>query len=129
MSQITLNGSIALTKLKSARVKSKKGNDCIMIPIEENLIEDVDGALYLPVRIVYKETQDERGSNGFIAKNIGTKHYKEASQEQRDAWKNEREFYTPILGNIKNFNQQSQDDASGVVKDEPATDNTNDLPF
>lgn len=43
--QKVLSGSLALTKLKSAIITTKKGAKCILIPISENFLTEKDGAV------------------------------------------------------------------------------------
>ena len=130
MSDKTLSGSIALTKLIHVKIKSKKGADCLMIPIEANLLEtDANGGVYIPVRVITKDQQDQYGQNGFIAKSIGSKHYKAADQAQRDKWKADGKEITPILGSIKDFTGGGSQDASSGAAAEGTFTEDDDLPF
>lgn len=45
MSDKRLSGSIALTKLESAIITTKKGNKAILIPIDSNYLTEKDGAV------------------------------------------------------------------------------------
>ena len=136
MSKKTLSGSIALTKLKHVRMNGKgKGGKVIpgiFIPIEANKLiegkptEDGSIAVYVPIRVLYNEEQDKNGQNGFIAKSVSTDEYKAA---KTDAEKEALKEYQPILGNVKEFTQNSttQDTAGAASSD--VFDPDDDLPF
>ena len=124
MSQKNLSGSIAITRLKHVRMKSKgKSGEIqgIFIPIEANkLIEgkpDENGntAIYMPVRVIYKTEADDKGQNGFIAKSLDKNDYGELSKT--DEGKELAKELTPILGSIKDFtdSQNSQQDTAGAA--------------
>ena len=133
MSDVTLKGKIALDKLICAKVTSKNGNECLMIPIKQNNLEVDNYGIHLPVRILYKPIQDDKKQNGFISKEIGSVTYKAASEEQKALWKDynneDTKKQTCILGNIKDWNssggQQTSDVATGAAQDPDADD----LPF
>lgn len=114
---IILNSSIALDRLIHVimKKKNKKGEKikCLVIPIKENLLEVDDYGIHLPIRIIYKPEQDEKTKqNGFISKTIGSNAYKNASDKQREQWKDfsnkKTKKQTPILGNVKDWNSNSQ---------------------
>lgn len=129
MSQKTLTGSIALTKLIHAKFVSKKGANCIMIPIDANFLEkDEQGGVYLPVRILVKDEVDQYGQNGFIAKSIGSKAYKAADEAQKKSWKDNEKEITPILGSIKDFSAPTKNANTGAVSSQEFKDEY-DLPF
>jgi len=129
MSQRTLNGSIALTKLVHSKVITKKGAKVIVIPIEANLLdEDDNGGIYIPVRVIVKDDQDQYGQNGFIAKSIGSKRHKAATEETKKEWKNKEKEITPIMGSVKDFSSGSQDSNTGEVEVSSSTE-IDDLPF
>lgn len=138
MSQKTVTGSIALTKLVHAPYKSSKGADCIMIPIAANKLEiDDKGGVYLPIRVIVRDEQDKFGQNGFIAKAIGTKEYKDMSDADKETLKDNKSELagklTPILGNIKDWSSGGGNATSGNVSDTvhqaPAKGEPDDLPF
>lgn len=118
----TLTGSINLTKLVFAKMKSKKGADCLVIPIDENILDTDDkGNVYIPIRIIYKSEQDQYKQNGFIAKAVSSKVYKAADDTEKDRLKQ----FTPILGNIKDWESTANiPEASNVDVEE-----SDDLPF
>lgn len=124
MSQKIFNGSLSLTKLKSALITTKKGNRAIVIPIDENYLVEKDGAVYLPVTVLTKDDQDQYGQNGFISQSVGSETYKELGKDKV------KELGLPILGNIKNF-QTNANDSSGATVIENNTDpeDDDDLPF
>jgi ABC-type metal ion transport system substrate-binding protein len=91
MSQKVLSGSMALTKLQSAIITTKKGTKAILLPIESNYFTEKDGAVYLNVSVVVREEQDQYGQNGFIAQKLDTEKYKELGKEKAN------EIKLPIL--------------------------------
>lgn len=122
MSDKRLSGSIALTKLQSAVITTKKGNKAILIPIDANYLIEKDGAIYLNVGVVIKEEQDQYGQNGFISHQLGSDKYKELGKEAAQA------LNLPILGNVKDFS--SSNDSAGATNIEGETDpELSDLPF
>ena len=146
MSNTILKGSIALNRLihAKAKKKNKAGEmiDVLIIPIkanclEENTYETRDGKvtdINIPVNIVIKSETDDRGQDGFIAKNIGSTVQKAASKEQQEAWKDnsneETKKVTPILGNIKDWNKSAApSNMSQQVNDSPIDADEDDLPF
>lgn len=136
MSKKTLSGSIALTKLKHIRMNGKgKGGKVIpgiFIPIEANKLiegkpaEDGSVAVYIPIRVLYNEEQDKNGQNGFIAKSVSTDEYKAA---KTDAEKEALKEYQPILGNVKEFTQNSTSQDTAGAADSGVYDPDDELPF
>ena len=124
------SGSIALTKLKHVvrKMKNKAGQpvDCIIIPCDSNhLVKGNNGAYYLNLRVRTTEEADQYEQHGFIAHSVDSKKYKEATEAQREEFKN-----LPILGNIKDFGNAN--DAAGSLPAEElqqAEDEGDDLPF
>ena len=127
-----LNGTIALDKLICAKVTSKNGNECLMIPIKQNNLEVDDYGIHLPIRMIYRPIQDDKKQNGFITKAIGSKTYNAASEEQKALWKDfknpETKAQTPILGNIKDWSSTSPQ-TSQVAQGAAVDPDTDDLPF
>lgn len=130
--QKQLTASIALDRLICAKVISKKGDECLMIPIAENNLEVDDYGIHLPIRIIYKPVQDDKKQNGFISKAIGSATYKAASSDQQAAWKDfsneETKKQTPILGNVKDWSS-SGPATSEVAKGAAIDPDADDLPF
>lgn len=127
MSNKSYSGSIALTKLKHVPFKSPKGAKCLLIPIENNLLEvDDNGAVYLPVSILIRSEKDERGQDGYIFKKIGSEAYKSADESQKEKWKERDNPDTPILGSIKHFELTSNDNSGAMANENVSED---DLPF
>ena len=123
MSQKIYSGSLALTKLKSAIITTKKGNRAIVIPIDENYLTEKDGAIYLPISVIAKDEQDQYGQNGFISQSVSSEKYKELGKDKV------KELGLPILGNIKDFGNGGND-SSGATQFEGQTDpEEDDLPF
>lgn len=121
MAQKIYNGSIALTKLNSAIITTKKGNRAIIIPIEENYLLEKDGAIYMSVNVITKDEQDQYGQNGFISQTLPSDKYKELGKDKA------KEISLPILGNIKNF--QSNDSSGAEVIQGETNPEDDDLPF
>jgi len=124
MSDKRLSGSIALTKLESAIITTKKGNKALLIPIESNYLTEKDGAIYLTVGVVVKEEADQYGQNGFISQNLPSDKYKSLGKEEAGKIK------LPILGNIKDFSGGGNDSAGVTHIAEPIDPSEDDsLPF
>ncbi|MCY1527416.1 hypothetical protein D9M68_624840 [compost metagenome] len=93
--------------------KGQNGNlvKGIFIPIELNALETKDSAVYLPVKVVARDDQDQYGQNGFIVKNSkSSKKWSEMSEDEKKA----HQASNPILGNIKDFST-SGIDSSGAA--------------
>jgi hypothetical protein len=137
MSDKRLSGSIALTKLTHVMMEKKGKNGMvkgIFIPCDANMLIEgkisADGKIpyYMPINILVKEKQDDKGQNGFISKTIDSKAWKEMS----DSEKEESKKLTPILGSIKDFSQSSGSyDTKGDAGDGKTfnADDDEDLPF
>jgi len=123
MSDKRLSGSIALTKLESAIITTKKGNKAILIPIDSNYLTEKDGAVYLNVGVVVRDVQDQYGQNGFISHNLSSEKYKELGAEKA------KEIKLPILGNIKDFAGNGNDSSGATTIVEPVNPEEADLPF
>ena len=117
-------GSIALTKLQSAIITTKKGAKCILIPINANYLTEKDGAVYMNCNVVVREEVDQYGQNGFIAQKIDSETYKSLGKEKAN------EIKLPILGNIKDFAPQNNDNVGTTHIAEPINPEEDDsLPF
>lgn len=117
-------GSIALTKLQSAIITTKKGAKCILIPIEANFLTEKDGAIYMNCTAVIREEVDQYGQHGFISQKMSPEKYKELGAEKA------KEITLPILGNLKNFSNNSNDSAGATQIEEPMNaEESDDLPF
>lgn len=123
MSDKRLSGSIALTKLESAIITTKKGTKAILIPIDSNYLTEKDGAIYLNVGVVVKEQQDQYGQNGFISHNLSSEKYKELGKEKA------QEIKLPILGNIKDFSGANDNSGSTYVEEPVNPEESDDLPW
>ena len=124
MSQKNYSGSLALTKLKSAIITTKKGTKAILLPIDENYFTEKDGAIYLNVGVVVRDELDQYGQNGFISHKLSTEKYKELGAEKA------KEIQLPILGNIKDFTGSGANDSAGTTQIEGQVDpEEDDLPF
>jgi hypothetical protein len=116
-------GSLALTKLQSAIITTKKGAKCLLIPIDANHLTEKEGAIYLNCNVIVREEQDQYGQNGFISQKLDTEKYKSLGAEKA------KEIQLPILGNIKHF-AGSQNDSAGAATISQAVDpEQDDLPF
>lgn len=117
-------GSIALTKLQSAIITTKKGAKCILIPINANYLTEKDGAVYMNCNVVVRDEVDQYGQNGFIAQKLDTDTYKSLGKEKAN------EIKLPILGNIKDFGTGGNDTAGTTHIAEPINPEEDmDLPF
>ena len=128
MSQKVYAGSLALTKMKSAVITTKKGNKAILLPIDENYFTEKDGAIYLNVSVIVREEQDQYGQNGFISQKLPTDKYKELGSEKGKEIGNA----LPILGNIKHFeNASTQNDSAGTtqVQGQVNPEDSDEIPF
>lgn len=124
MSDKRLSGSIALTKLESAIITTKKGNKAILIPLDSNYLTEKDGAVYMSVGVVVKDETDTYGQNGFISQNLSSDKYKELGKEEAGKIK------LPILGNIKDFSGGGNDSAGTTHIAQPINpEEDDDLPF
>lgn len=116
-------GSIALTKLQSAIITTKKGAKCILIPINANYLTEKDGAVYMNCNVVVREEVDQYGQNGFIAQKLDSETYKSLGKEKAN------EIKLPILGNIKDFGNSGNDAGATTHIAEPINPEEEDLPF
>jgi len=126
MSQKNYSGSLALSKLKHV-IQKKNGVsgeiECLVIPIDANhLVRGKEGAVYMPIRVIAKDEQDQYGQNGFVSQSVDSKIYSAANDEQKEEFKK-----LPILGNIKDFSGGG-DASSGAAASETLEEN-DDLPF
>lgn len=123
MSQKVLSGSLALTKLKSAVITTKKGNKAILLPIADNFFTEKDDAVYLNVSVIVRDEQDQYGQNGFISQKLSSDDYKRLGAEVA------KNTPLPILGNIKDFSGSAGDSANTTHIDAPVNPEEDDLPF
>lgn len=116
------SGSIALTKLQSVIITTKKGTKSILIPIDSNYLEENNGAIYLPVNVVVRPEKDQYGQDGLISQKLPSTKYKELGKEKAN------EIELPILGNIKDFSNVG--DSAGATQVAGNIDpEEDDLPF
>ena len=116
--------SIALTKLHSAIITTKKGAKCILIPIEANYLTEKDDAVYLNLNILVRAEPDTLGQDGFIGHKLSSEKYKELGAEKA------KEIKLPIIGNIKHFAPQNNDSENTTHIAEPMNpEEDDDLPF
>lgn len=116
-------GSIAMTKLQSAIITTKKGAKCLLIPIDKNYLTEKDGAVYLNCSVIIREEADQYGQNGFISQKLDTAKYKELGAEKA------KEVQLPILGNIKHFLNNQNDNAGTTQVEGVVNPEEDDLPF
>lgn len=120
----TMNGSLNLAKLIHVRMTTKKGSECLLIPIKDNLLEvDENGNVYMAIRVNYAPDGDKYGQNGFVAKSIPSKIYKEMTDADKEAAKAK----SPILGSIKDFSAGNQQPTGAAVSGVVTEDS--DIPF
>jgi hypothetical protein len=116
-------GSLALTKLQSAVITTKKGAKCLLIPIEANHFTEKEGAIYMNCSVIVREDQDQYGQNGFISQKLDTEKYKSLGAEKAS------EIKLPILGNIKHFAGSQNDSAGAAIVSQAVDPEQDDLPF
>jgi hypothetical protein len=117
-------GSLALTKLQSAIITTKKGAKCLLIPIDKNYLTEKEGAIYLNCSVIIREEKDQYGQDGFISQKLDSETYKSLGSEKA------KEIKLPILGNIKNFVGQNNDNAGTTTIEAPINpEEDDDLPF
>lgn len=116
-------GSIAMTKLQSAIITTKKGAKCLLIPIDKNYLTEKDGAVYLNCSVIIREEADHYGQNGFISQKLDTAKYKELGAEKA------KEVQLPILGNVKHFLNNQNDNAGTTQVEGVVNPEEDDLPF
>jgi len=121
--QKVLSGSLALTKLQSAIITTKKGTKAILLPISENYFTEKDGAIYLNVSVIVREEQDQYGQNGFIAQKLDSETYKALGKDKAN------EIKLPILGNIKDFGMTANDAGGATEVQGQVNPEQDDLPF
>ncbi|AGH07786.1 hypothetical protein CEPG_00038 [Cellulophaga phage phiSM] len=96
----------------------------IFIPLKANFIEEIDGAVYLSIRMNLKDKEDNFKQHGFVSQQVGSSVYKAASDEEKEEMKK-----TPILGGLKDWEFSStSNDTSGAASTE-TLDEEDDLPF
>lgn len=137
MSNRRFLGSLALSKLIHVEMEKKGKNGMvkgIFIPYEANDIvlgkadENGKQPAYMPIQVVLKPQQDDKGQDGFISKSIDSKTYKAFS----DAEKEKSKERTPILGSFKDFSGgDSSADTAGDAGNGKTfnADEDDDLPF
>lgn len=123
-----LNGQIGLHKLTHVIQKSKKGVDCIVIPLALNHIEVVekDGKKYYNIPIVVWTNQEanEHGQHGSIKQSLSSEKYK--SMEKEKAIELSKEL--PYLANLKDFSGGGEE-TTNDAGDGQEFNEGDDLPF
>lgn len=115
--------SFALTKLKHALVTTKKGAKCLLIPIEENYLQEKDNAVYMQTDICVREDKDTNDNYGFVKQKLSSDKYKELGADAA------KEIELPFLANLKIF-ERKNNDSSGAIEAEVMTEEEDDtLPF
>lgn len=123
MSNKTLTGSIALTKLPQAVITEKKNKagdlvKCVILPIDGNHLTLKDGAVYMDVRVVIREDADKYGQNGFVAKGLPSDVYKSLKDDESAL-----KAAQPVLGNLKDWS------GTATASPVPVVEEDDDLPF
>ncbi len=105
--------------------KNKKGKkiELICFPIDANyFVRGKEGAVYMPIRAIVKNEEDDYGQHGFISQSTDSKAWKEADEEEQEKMR-----ALPILGGLKDFSfDSSSNDSSGSAGE---MDEDDDLPF
>jgi len=112
--------SVALTKLQHGFITTKKGNRCLVIPIDENYLTEKDGAVYMQTDIVTMDSEDTNGNWGFQVQKLPSDKYKELGADEA------RKVVLPYLGNLKVFQKKATDAIPAIPMEEEEGD---DLPF
>ena len=117
--------SLELTKLQSSKFKTKKGTECLLIPLDQKGLilgaEEKGGRVYLDITVGTKDEKDDYGNDASA--------WVSQSKEEREA-KEDRTF----LGNGRvvfdsgNRNPESSEPEK-VESVESASDDEDDLPF
>lgn len=140
MANKQLTGSIALTKLKHVKMTCKGQTgpvDGIFIPFNANKLvvgkPDSDGntAVYMNFGVTLKDTPDSYGNSGIVNKSIDLKAiYGKTWSQMSEEEKEDSKQYTPILGNIKVWESNSQAaDSAGDAGAGNTFDPSDDVPF
>lgn len=115
--------SVALTKLTSAIITTKKGAKCLLIPIEQNYLTEKDGAVYMQTDIVTMDSEDTNGNWGFQVQKLPSDKYKELGSEKA------KEIALPYLGNLKIFARKNNDSDNATQVEGNIDPEADDLPF
>lgn len=113
--------SFALTKLKHAFMTTKKGSKCLIIPIDENYLQEKEGAVYMQTDICVREEKDTNDNYGFVKQKLTSDKYKELGADAA------KEIQLPFLANLKIFERVNNDN-SGATNVEIEEEH-DDLPF
>lgn len=104
----TLNGSINLTKMKTAlkMMKNKAGEqvECLVIPIKDNQLYKGEKGVYMNIRVLIHDAEDQLGNIAMLTKNVDIKAMfgeKKTYQTWTDDEKIRHKSATPIIGNLK----------------------------
>lgn len=117
--------SIDLEKLVHAKIKTKKGANALVIPLDENRIFSGEKGSYLNATIFVNDEVNEYGQIGSIKQNASApkgKKWSDLSEEEKQAIKE-----LPYLGNISE--QGGGGSSDGFEDTKEADPETDDLPF
>lgn len=103
--------SFALTKLKHAITTTKKGTRCLLIPIDDNYLQEKDGAVYMQTDICVRDEKDNNDNYGFVKQKLTSEKYKEVGADAA------KEIDLPFLANLKIF-ERKNNDTSGAIEAE-----------
>lgn len=120
-----LYGSLALTKMKCQTIISKKGTECLVMPIDDNFfVRGANGAVYLNTTVWINDEIDQYGNIASI-KHTGQIYGKKWSDLDEEEKKTINDL--PYLGNFKEATPAGGNDAAGTISADPI--NEDDLPF
>ena len=118
--------SLELTKLQSSKFTTKKGTECLLIPLDQKGLilgsEEKGGRVYLDMTVGTKDEKDDYGNDA--------SSWISQSKEERDA-KEDRTF----LGNGRvvfdsgNRNPKEDEPKTSKATETSAADEEDDLPF
>ena len=118
---MAINGSINLMKYVGARKVSISGEKGVFIPLDENpTIFNGTKGVYASVRVVEHESEfDGKTYTHFIAASLN-KEKREELEAEYD--KDEMKKFTPILGNMVDYNAASYEDVDAEDVEEEDDD-------
>ena len=124
MSKI-LNGSLNLEKLIHAKVKTKKGNNAISIPVNENFLVTGQKGTYLNLTVFVNDEKDDYGNIASIKQNgaVAGKKWSELTEQEQAKIKS-----LPYLGNLA-ANEASTGYEDVEEADEVIDGPDNEMPF
>ena len=88
-----ISGKLNLTQLKHKIITSKKGVECLILPIDSNLFYRGEKGVYLDLTAFEIREPKEKGDTHLVKQQLPKDVYDKMSDEDKKA--------TPIIGNLK----------------------------